>query len=212
MIAGVKYYVLVTARKQAVLAPVITFLAIVAMVYATDAGPPLAAATVPAAALVPVGAWMMRLVATSESRAFADVTLVALGSEQRRQFARGLAAVLYGALLCVIATAWARIANPHPYPAPVIAIIFVMSFVLVVAGIGLGSLLAPPLGVTAGAAAMVVTVVVLVSLVARFVPPIHPVLDAYLAHRGSRPIALIEAFALGVAMFGVALRLGRRAR
>jgi len=212
VIAAVAYYVLITARRQAVLAPIFVFVAVIGIVYATDAGPALAAATVPAAALVPIGAWIMRLVAGVESKPFADVTLVALGSQTRRHISRGLAAAIFGAGLCVVATLWARIANPHPYPTGVVLTIVAMNLVLVVAGIGLGALLSPPLGVTAGAGALAATIIVLVSLVVRFVPPIGPVLDAYLAHRTAGGPALIEAAVVGFVAFGIAGRLARRAR
>lgn len=212
MIAGVWYYLLVTTRRQAVLAPIFTMLIVIGIVYATDAGPPLAAATVPAAMLVPIGAWIMRLVATSESKPFADVTLVALGSGTKRHLCRGAAALGFGLLLCAAATVWARIANPHPYTAGILATIVVMNLVLVIAGIGLGALVSPPLGVTAGAAALAASVLALLSLVIRFVPPIGPVLDAYIAHRSSGPRAFLEAVAVGVIAFGAAWWLGRRDR
>ncbi len=212
MIAGVRYYLLVTARRQAVLAPMFTMLIVIGIVYATDAGPPLAAATVPAAMLVPMGAWIMRLVATTESKPFADVTLVALGSSARRHLCRGAAALGFGLALCAAATVWARIANPHPYTAGTVTTIAVMNVVELVAGIGLGALVSPPLGVTAGAAALAAAVLAMVSLVIRFVPPIGPVLDAYIANRQSGAQAFIEATLVGIVAFGVAWFLGRRDR
>lgn len=213
MISGVWYYVLITARRQAVLAPIVTLFAIVGIVYATDAGPPLAAATVPAAFLVPIGAWIIRLVATAESKPFADVTLVALGSGARRHVCRGAAALIFGLGLSTVATVWARIANTHhDYASGVVLTMVVMNVVLVIAGIGLGSLLSPPLRVTAGAGALAATIIALVSLVIRFVPPIGPVLDAYIARRTSGPIALVEATTVGAVAFLVAGVLGRRDR
>jgi hypothetical protein len=213
VIAATTYYVVITARKQAVLAPIFVLLAVVGIVYATDAGPPLAAATVPAAALVPIGAWIMRLVATAESKPFADVTLVALGSQVRRHITRGVASLVFGVGLCGVATLWARIANTHhDYASGVVVVIALMNLACVIAGVGLGALISPPLGVTAGAGALAATIIVLVSLVIRFVPPLGPVLDAYLAHRASGRIALAEAALLGLIAFSVAGFLGRRDR
>ncbi len=212
MTSGVLYYLVITARRQAIIAPALTFLAIVAMVYATDAGPPLAAATVPAAALVPIGAWVMRLVAGAESRPFADVTLTALGSQVRRHLCRVAAAAINVAGLSAMATAWGRIANPHPYSWRVVVAIFLMTFVLGLAGLGLGSLFSPPLGATAGVASIVVVFLVLLSLVVRELPPIGPVLTSVLLHRGSLLIALLEAGAVAAAALVVSGRLQRRAR
>jgi hypothetical protein len=212
MTSGAFYYVVITLRRQAVLAPAFVFFGLVAMVYASDAGPPIAAATVPAAALVPVGAWVMRLVAGAESKPFADVTLTALGSSVRRHLCRAVAAALIVGSLSAGATVWARVANPHPYPLRVLATVFVMSFVLGLAGAGLGSLFSPPLGATAGIAAIVVTFLVLLSLVVKPLPPIGPVLTAVLLRRGSLLIALAEAAGVALIGFVASGRVARSAR
>jgi hypothetical protein len=215
MIAGVRYYVEIIARRQTVLAPILVFVAVLGIVYATDAGPPLAAAAVPAAVFVPVGAWLMRVCATAESRAFADVTLVALGSPGRRLVARAAAAMVFATGLTGAACAWARIANPHPYPAGVIVEIAAMTLAAATAGIGIGALFAPPLRATAGTAVLTVTVVVIVSLIVRWVPPLGPLLHAFIGVRP--PTAAHAAFAIGLtaivgaAAFAISCALGRRA-
>jgi hypothetical protein len=212
--AAVRYYLELGVRKQAVLAPVLVFVVVLAIVYATDAGPPLAAAAIPAAALVPLGAWIMRLVATSESASFADITIVAVGSPLRRQLMRATAAACIGGVLTAAACVWAVLANPHPYPPGAILEIAITTLAAAIAGIGLGALFAPPLRVGDGAAMLVVSVVVLVSLIVRWMPPLGPLLHAFI---GGPPPALRRAVVgigqaalFGVVLFALSLRLGRR--
>ena len=215
MIAAVRYYLTLMSKRQTAIAPMLVFVALLGIVYATDAGPPLAAAAVPAATMVPIGAWLMWLCATCETRAFADVTLVATGSPGRRLASRVLAVGVMCTALAAAACVWGRIANPHPYPAPVLIQIAAMTLAAGIAGLGLGAAFAPPLRTTAGAATLAVTLVFIVSLILHAVPPLGPLLHAYIGVRP--PSAAHAAFAIGqAALFGAALvvvshLLGKRA-
>ena len=90
MTAAARYYLRLLTARQAVLAPVLFYLALVALEYSSPGGPPrlaephLQAGAITAVALMPATAWLTRLVATSESAPFAEVTLVALGGSGRR--------------------------------------------------------------------------------------------------------------------------------
>lgn len=215
MTAAVRYYASLMTRRQTVLAPVLIFLAVLGAVYASDAGPPLAAAAVPAATLVPIGAWLMWLCATSESRAFADVTLVVAGSSGRRLASRLLAVAGIGTALTAAACGWAVVANPHPYPAVVVLEITAMNLSAAAAGIGLGAVFAPPLRTTAGVAVLATTAFVVVSLIVGWMPPLGPLLHAFLAVRppsGARAaLAVGQAAAFGALLAALAHVLGRRA-
>lgn len=215
MIAAARYYLTLMSRRQTALAPLLVFVAVLGMVYASDAGPPLAAGAVPAAALVPIGAWLMWLCATCESRAFADVTLVAVGSGGRRLCARVLAVLAIGAALTTTACVWARVANPHPYPVPVVVEIAAVNLAAAVAGLGLGAMFAPPLRATAGAATLAIAAVVVLSLIVPWLPPLGPLLHAYI---GVRPpsgahaaVAIGQAALFGALLVAVAYLRGRRA-
>jgi len=216
VIAAVAYYLRLLAYRQSVIPPVLLYLVLLGMVFATDAGPPVPAATVTAAALMPLSAWLMRLAAVSETRPFAEMTAVALGSPSRRLLARAAAAAVVGIGLSVIAVVWARLANPHHhYGTGTLLIVAGMHLAQVIAGVGIGALVSPPLPVTSGVAALGITAVVLLSLLIRWLPPLAPTL--YQLARtpvpggGTLLIAIGQAPVVGVLALAGAAALGRRA-
>ena len=215
MTAAIQYYLRLIAYRQSALPPILSYLALLAMVFANDAGPPVAAATATSVALMPVCAWLMRVAGTSESRPFAEMTSVALGGGTRRLMARTGAAALLGCGLSVLSVIWARVANPHPYPASTLAIVLGMHLAEVIAGIGVGALLAPPLRVAAGAAIVATTALVLLSLLISWMPPLGPVL--YRLDRDPVPgaptllVAISQAAVFGGLSLLTAGALGRRA-
>ncbi len=147
---GAWYHLRLVALRQAALAPALVYVGLVALVYASDAGPPVSAATVTAVALMPTAAWLYRLVATVESLPFADITLIRLHGRTRRQLTWMVSAVLLAAALGAAAAGWARLANPHPYPAPTLVLIGVLHLAQALAGVGLGCLISRPLPVPVG--------------------------------------------------------------
>ena len=216
MTAAVGYYLRLLIYRQSAIPPVLIYLALLAMVFATEAGPPVPAATVTAVALMPLSAWLMRLTALSENRPFADMTAVALRGATRRLVARAAAAGLVGAALAFVAVVWARVANPHPYrPAQIAVLVVGMHLAQVIAGVGIGALLAPPLRVTAGAAIIAIVGVVLPSLLLEWVPPLGPMLYNLNTAPVPGPITLFVATGQAAIVGGLALTLaavlGRRA-
>jgi hypothetical protein len=215
MTAAAAYYLRLLAYRQSAIPPVLFYLGLLALVFADDAGPPVPAATVTAAALMPLSAWLMRLTALSENRPFADVTAVALGGATKRLVARAAAAGSVGTALALVAVVWARAANPHPYrPAQIVAVVIGMHLAQVIAGIGIGALLAPPLRVTAGAAAIAMIGLVLLSLLVRWVPPLGPMLYDLGRTPVPGPVTLLLAIGQAAVLGGVTLTiaavLGRR--
>ncbi len=206
------YHLRLVALRQAVVAPVLVYLGLVAAVYASDAGPPVAAATVTAAALMPVTAWLYRLVATAESPPFADITLVRLHGAARRQLVWTNSTVLLAAALAGAGMLWAGVANPYPYPARIVAVIAILHMVQAFAGVGLGCLVSRPLPVRAGAAVLVVTAVVIASLILRWLPPLGPMLSAFYGNqtRSAQVASLAEAAGFAVALVGTGWALARR--
>lgn len=216
MTAAVAYYLRLVGYRQSALPPVLLYLGLLGMIFATDAGPPVSAATVTSAALMPLSAWLARLAALSESRPFADMTAVALAGSTRRLLARTAAATVVGAGLTLVALVWARVASPHhPYDATTVLIVVGMHLSQVLAGVGVGALVAPPLRVTAGGATVAITVVVLLSLVIRWMPPIAPML--YNLDRNATPgattllLVIGQAAVVGCLALTAAAVLGRRA-
>jgi hypothetical protein len=220
--AAARYYLRLLVSRQAVLAPVLVYLTIVALNNATPADAfgtelPLRAGAVTAVALMPVTAWLTRLVATSESAPFAEVTLVSLGSSPRRQVARSAAVLAIAVLLACIATLWGLLVNAHRHhPASVVVALLGMHLAEACAGAGIGILIAPPLRTRVGTAVAGITGLTLLSLLVPWLPPLNPVLQATFYHVSPAPgllwLVTGQAVALGLAcaVAGTALARARR--
>ncbi|GAB7190696.1 hypothetical protein NUM3379_14020 [Kineococcus sp. NUM-3379] len=207
--AGVVHHLRLLGLRQSFLPPVLAYLVLLAVFYASDAGPPLAAGALTAALLVPVAAWVQRLVSTAESEPFAEITLVRCGGRLRLLLVRLATGLLVGAALSVVAVAWAAIANPHPYPPGTIAVLTAVHLAEAVAGAGLGSLVSRPLRVRVGTAALVVSGWSAASLAVPFLPPAGPLLVAFATSSGTtaaRVAAVAAALASGVLAAALGLR------
>jgi asparagine N-glycosylation enzyme membrane subunit Stt3 len=169
---------------------------------------------VTAVALLPICAWLARLVASAESAPFADITLLRLGGPARRQLIWWFSTMLVGAAFMVVAILWARIANPHRYTARTLVLLVLLHLVQAACGTGLGALLARPYPVATGAAVLVVTGVMVASLVIVQVPPVGPVVKAF-AGDGStnakQVAAMLEATGVAAALLLACCFFSRRA-
>lgn len=215
MTAATAYYLRLVALRQSVLAPLLVFVGVLAMVYASDPGAPVSAATATSATLMPLSVWVMRLVAGAESQPFAEVTAVVLGGSTRRLAARCGAAVVLGALLTAVAVVWGRLAAAgHPYHATTYVVVAGMHLAQVLAGVGIGALLAPPLPATSGVAVVVTTAVVVLSLLVPWLPPLGPVLMGLdqppVPGAGTVFLVVVQAALVGVMAVAVAAVLTRR--
>jgi hypothetical protein len=191
MIAATGYYLRLIVYRQAVLAPVLAYLSLVATIYASPAGPPLSPGAVTAVALMPVTAWLVRLTATCESAPYAEITLTGVGGPLRRLAVRLAATLTVALALGVLATIWASLANPRPYLTPTVITLLGMHAAEALAGAGVGTFIAPPLRVRAGTAIAVVTGLTLVSLVVPWLPPLNPLLRAVYASGSPGPWVLL---------------------
>jgi hypothetical protein len=222
MIAAAWYYLRLLTSRQAVLAPVLFYLAVVALDYSSPGGPPrlaephMQAGAITAVALMPATAWLTRLVATSESGPFAEVTLVAVGGSGRRQVARSAAVLAIAVVLAGAATLWGRVADPAPYPAATVIALLGMHLAEACAGAGIGVLISPPLRTRVGTAVAAVTGLTVVSLGVPWLPPLNPVLQAAFHHKApGLPLVLLvtgQAAALGLACALVGTSLARARR
>lgn len=211
---GTRYSLLLLALRQSALAPALTYLGLVAAVYASDAGPPVSAGTVTAVGLLPICAWLARLVASAESAPFADITLLRVGGPARRQLIWWTSTMLVGIAFTIVAIGWARIANPHPYSARTLLLLVILHLVQAACGAGLGGLLARPYPVATGVAVLVVTGAMVLSLIIDQLPPVGPLVKAF-AGDGStdarQVAAVLEAAAVAVALLLGSCLFSRRA-
>lgn len=216
MRVAVGYYLRLLLVRQSALAPVLTFVAVTALVYAAPAGPPLQAGSVTAVALFPVAAWLTRTVSTAESAPYAAVTFVTLGSSTRRLMARAAAALVAVTGLAVVAVGWGAVANGSAsYPVTTFLALVALHLSQGVAGVGVGALVSPPMAVRPGPAVTVVTLLLVLSLAVPWFPPVQPLIRATAAdgHPAAGVLLMVVAQAVAVgalALFACDLREGRR--
>lgn len=212
MSAVVGYYLRLLLVRQSALAPAVAFVGLTALLYASPAGPPIQAGAVTAIALFPISAWLCRLVGTAESPPFAQVTLVALGSRLRRLLTRATAALAASAALGVVAVGWAAIANrSQSYTGTALTALLLLHLSQAVGGVGLGTILSPPIATRPGPAVLAVPTVVILSLGISWLPPLQPLLHLPSdAAAGGVLAVTVQAAAFGAACFLAAALLDRR--
>jgi hypothetical protein len=215
LLRGAGYYLRLVAYRQTAIAPLLVFVALVAALYASPAGKPIPAGAIPAVALMPVAAWLTRIVLTAESEPYADVTLVSLGSAAARRNARALAAMAMAAALTLLSVVWAIAANnARQYTLAAVVVIVAMCLAEAVAGVGLGLLLGPPLPVATSVLSL--TAVVILSLIGPWVPPLNPLLRVVMRTDtpSSVTLALVTAQAAltGILAAGASALTADRAR
>jgi ABC-type Mn2+/Zn2+ transport system ATPase subunit len=131
------------AASQWFLAPVMLFLVVLGIVYASDAGPPLQAAAVTAIALVPVLTWLSVLAHRVDGRELARAFAAHAGGRARAHLATDLGLVPFAVVLAVAALVAPLISQgSHPHPLLLDARILGLHLAAAVFGAGLGSLLA----------------------------------------------------------------------
>jgi hypothetical protein len=157
------------ASSQWFLAPVLLFLIVLGVVYATDAGPPLQAAAVTAITLVPVLTWLSVLAQRVDGREMARAFAAHAGGRARAHLATDLGLAPFAVLLSLAALVAPLISQgEHPHPALLDGRIVVLHLVAAVFGAGIGSLLA--LIERAGWRLLTAVAVYLVLFVARGTP------------------------------------------
>jgi ABC-type Mn2+/Zn2+ transport system ATPase subunit len=131
------------ASSQWFLAPVMLFLVVLGIVYATDAGPPLQAAAVTAITLVPVLTWLSVLAHRVDGRELARAFAAHAGGRARAHLATDLGLVPFAVALAVAAMVVPLISQgSHPHPLLLDARIVGLHLAAAMFGAGLGSLLA----------------------------------------------------------------------
>jgi hypothetical protein len=131
------------ASSQWFLAPLLAFLAVLAILYSTDAGPPLQAAAVTAVALVPVMTWLSVLAHRVDGRELSRAFAAHLGGRGRAHLAADLGLVPFALLLTAAGLAWPLASQgAERHPAAVDAKIAGLHLAAAVFGAGAGSLLA----------------------------------------------------------------------
>lgn len=167
------------AASRSVLAAAFAWVAFLAAVYASDAGPPLPAMAVTAAGLFPVAAWATaaHLAASSE-----DLRALLVAADGR---VRALAVDLVPPALAVTLAAGAGVAaaalfDPRPAPAASFLLAAGLHLLCGAAGIGLAAVL-HALRLARGTQLLVVVAAALASARLAWLPPAGPVLAAWMS-------------------------------
>ena len=202
----------VAGSSRSVLAASLAWFALLAAVYAADAGPPLAALAFTAAALTPIAAWAAAASLAATSPDLRQL-LTAANGHPRVLLADAVPSVLWvlGATVAGSAAPW--LLDPHP--APWTDRLLGAVFHLLCGCVGIAIALAlHAAGVTRGVQTLVVAAGSLASARVAWLPPAGPVLSLWGA--GERPgwgaggWALLGPFVVASGLLVVTLRFRRR--
>ena len=154
------------SRSQRWVGPLVTYLALLGFVYASEAGPAVVAYGVTAYALFVVSAWLTAATLSAENEVARQVTAATAGGVVRVQVA-ALAAALTGAVvLTVVAVAWALAANPaHTSGARAIGGGLALHGLFALLGCAVGALLGRPVVDSPGQTSLGIIAVAMLALV-----------------------------------------------
>src|SRR5262249_27426359 len=131
------------ASSQWFLAPMLVFLIVLGITYATDAGPALQAAAVTAISLVPLMTWLSVLAHRVDGRELARAFAAHAGGRARAHLATDLGLVPFAVVLALAALVAPLISQgSHAHPLQLDVRIVGLHLAAAVFGTGLGSLLA----------------------------------------------------------------------
>jgi ABC-type Mn2+/Zn2+ transport system ATPase subunit len=157
-------------------APALLFLIILGIFYAKPVGPLLPAAAFTAVLLVPVMIWVSVQAQLADGRLMARAFAAHVGGTGRAHLAACLATVPFLVAATVIAVGWSALSQPHPPRHPGLLLDMVtLHLAAGVFGVGVGTLLVPPLVDRAGWR-ICLAVALFLALLLVPVSPMHPLL------------------------------------
>ena len=210
MTALVRYLLVDVVRTQRWLPPLLLHAAVLGMLYASDAGPPLPAYAGTCVLLCPVAAWLTVIITTAEDPVRRTITVVTAGGWARAQAAVTALSVLAALGLALVTALVPVLTQPRPYPPGTVAQGFAALAVCALVGVGVGVLCGRPVITQAGWSVLAATaLVVLVFLFGR-TPPVGNVLWALSHHDGVTSALTTSAvaavlFVAGATWLGTAL-------
>ncbi|QFZ21862.1 hypothetical protein [Saccharothrix syringae] len=213
MRALVGYLLADVLRTQRWLPPLLLFAAVLGMLYASDAGPPLSAYAGACVLLVPVSAWLSIVITGAEDPVRRAVTATAAGSWWRVHAAVTALSAAAALALALVAALVPVVTQPRPYPPGVVAQGFGGLAVCALVGVGIGVLCGRPVVDRPGWSALAAAGLVVLPLLLGRTPPVGNVLWS-LSHGDGVPAALlvsgVSAVLLVVGATWLATALGPR--
>jgi hypothetical protein len=159
-------------RSQRVLVPVVVYLAVIGVLFSGDPGPLPAPWVASAFALYPVAAWLALLVANDEPPDVRAVTVVSAGAAWRVVAATLVVALAADALLVALAIVVPALFNHYPVTRDAIVAGLLTHVTTATTGTAVGLLVARPLVRKAGWSFLVGVIVVVVTAVQPWLPPV----------------------------------------
>jgi hypothetical protein len=214
VLSVIRYVAVGCIRSHRWFPPALAYGLALAVTYAPG-GPSLPTLTTGAAVLLPIAAWLTVSTINFEDASQAAVTAAAVGGIVRARLGTLLAALLGSYALVAVSLVAAYLSNDADFGLRVIAVGLLMHLLTAAAGVGVGSLCAPPVIRKAGW-----TVVLLLLATAGFLltpdtPPMRALLDLidsdHPAHLAVGLVVIaIETVAGAVACTAGGLALARR--
>jgi ABC-type Mn2+/Zn2+ transport system ATPase subunit len=213
VLRGAAHRARVLVSSQWFAAPVVVFLAVLAAVYATDAGAPLTAAALTATVLAPLLTWICVLAHRADGPELSRAFTAHIGGRGRGHLAASLAVTPFAVVMTVVACVWPLVTQgAHPHPASVIAETALLHAGACVLGAGLGALVVPPLVDRAGWRVIGVLTVYFLLIVAHPTPltPLLRVAANASVSGGTLALAVAWPLGLGAVCLAVATFLADR--
>jgi hypothetical protein len=205
--ALVRYLLADVLRTQRWLPPLLVHLAVLGMLYASDAGPPLPAYAGTCVLVYPVSVWLTVVISTAEDPVRRTITVVTAGGWARAQAAVTTLSVLAALGLALIAALVPVVTQPRPYPPGTVAQGFAALAVCALVGVGVGVLCGRPVITQPGWSVLAATALVALVFLFGSTPPIGNVLWS-LSHDNGVTSALTLSGVLAVVFVAGATWLG----
>ncbi|WP_447009871.1 hypothetical protein [Saccharothrix hoggarensis] len=207
MTALVRYLLADVLRTQRWLPPLLLHVAVLGLLYSSDAGPPLPAYAGTCVLVYPVSVWLTVVVATAEDPVRRAVTVVTAGGWARAQAAVTALSVLGALGLALVAALAPVVTQSRPYPLGTVAQGFAALAVCALVGVGVGVLCCRPLVDQVGWSLLASAALVVLVLLFGRTPPVGNVLWS-LSHQDGVTVALALSGALAALLVVGATWLG----
>ncbi|MFI5101630.1 MAG: hypothetical protein ACHQE5_14130, partial [Actinomycetes bacterium] len=194
VLQGARHRARLLSVSQWQAAPALLFLVLLAVVYATDAGRPVTAAALTAVVLAPVLTWVTVLAHLVDGRLVGRAFAAHVGGVGRAHLAADLATVPFLVAATAAACVWPWLSqHGQPHPPAALAQMAALHLGAGLLGLGIGTLVVPPLVSRAGWRVLTATGLYLALLLVP-VSPLRPLLElAVRAPSGAGQVAVAAA-------------------
>jgi hypothetical protein len=210
--AVARYLAAALALNQAFLIPIVLFGGVLAVLFGGDPGPPPAPWAASAFIAYFVAAWLAVVVANAEDPAERTATIAAAGGCGRVVAGTLLVALAGDAVLVAMAVLWPVLVTHYAYPPAVVLTGVVAHVATTTAGTAVGLLCARPVVRRTGWSFVIGAVVLVLTAVQRWLPPVGTTVRDLAEPLARAPVAdAALGLVLAVAAAGVTLLVQRRA-